>query len=448
MSPTSDGEESPREWRRRVNPLAPFFKRHRRPSIPEGARAIPEGARNFVRAKLTGDPRVRVRDYVKMPRAIQTIDKVSFTLGVVGLMLTQFVATEHPEFFWFYYLCSAPLVFVYRIIQYRMIKYHYFLIDFCYYANLACFVHILCVPTSGRLFRSVFAYSNGPILWAIPLWRNSLVFHSHDKVQSVFIHTAPAILTWCTRWYGQSDLAWHWWGLGEATGALFAAREDDHGQVHFERGLMYADVADVHRAPHRLTTTQLAMSYDVTEVITEFYVYPVVGYLIWQVIYLVITELFYVKKLDDDPELVTSLRWLANDYKAPVTRWALRTSRRAGLFGHDELFDHNSLKTKFVFVSLQLVYTMVTFLPIPMCYASKTVHTTVMLLVFLSCIWNGAEYYIDIFSRRYARKFDEGQFTGSVRDEDNADAAVAEAVLASTSGDLARRSGGPQISPR
>ena len=91
---------------------------------------------------------------------------------------------------------------------------------------------------------------------------------------------------------------------------------------------------------------------------------------------------------------------------------------------------------------------MVTFLPIPMCYASKTVHTTVMLLVFLSCIWNGAEYYIDIFSRRYARKFDEGQFTGSVRDEDNADAAVAEAVLASTSGDLARRSGRPQISPR
>jgi len=23
--------------------------------------------------------------------------------------------------------------------------------------------------------------ADGPILWAIPLWRNSLVFHSHDK---------------------------------------------------------------------------------------------------------------------------------------------------------------------------------------------------------------------------------------------------------------------------
>ena len=439
MSPTSDGEDSPREWRRR-NPLAPFFKRPRRPSVPEGAR-------NFVRAKLTGDPRVRVRDYVKMPRTIQTIDKVSFTLGVVGLMLTQFVATEHPEYFWFYYLCSAPLVFIYRIIMYRMIKYHYFLIDFCYYANLACFVHILGAPTSGRLFRSVFAYSNGPILWAIPLWRNSLVFHSHDKVQSVFIHTAPAILTWCTRWYGQGDLTWSWWGLGDATGWLFAVREGDHGQA-VAPGLMYADVAAVHRAPNRLTIKQLTMSYDVVDVVREFYVYPVVGYLIWQVIYLVITELFYVKRLDNDPELVTSLRWLANDYKAPVTRWALRTSRRVGLFAQDELFDHNSLKTKFVFVSLQLVYTMVTFLPIPMCYASKAVHTTVMLLVFLSCIWNGAEYYIDIFSRRYAKKFDDGTFMGSVRDDDNADAAVAETVLAASSGDLARRSGGGDLARR
>ena len=76
-----------------------------------------------------------------MPRAVQTIDKVSFTLGVVGLLVTQLVATETPEFFWLYYLTTAPWTFLYRAIQYSMIKYHYFLIDFCYYANLACFAH-------------------------------------------------------------------------------------------------------------------------------------------------------------------------------------------------------------------------------------------------------------------------------------------------------------------
>ena len=38
-----------------------------------------------------------------------------------------------------------------------------------------------------------------------------------------------------------------------------------------------------------------------------------------------------------------------------------------------------------------------------------------------------SEYYIDIFSRRYAKKFEVGVVNGSLRDEDNADAAVAKA---------------------
>ncbi len=83
---------------------------------------------------VTGDKSgvTRVRDFVKLPRAVQTIDKVSFTLGVVGLLVTQFVATEFPEFFHLYYLATAPGIFAYRAYQYYSIKYHYFLIGFCY----------------------------------------------------------------------------------------------------------------------------------------------------------------------------------------------------------------------------------------------------------------------------------------------------------------------------
>ena len=152
-----------------------------------------------------------MRDYVKLPRAIRFADKVSFTLGVVGLLVTQFVATEHPSVFHAYYLATAPFIFSHRAYQYFVIKYHYFLIDFCYYANAAHFWQILCRPRSARFFKTTFAYANGPILWAIPLWRNSLVFHSHDKVQSVYIHCVPAILTWCARWYGQSALGEPGW---------------------------------------------------------------------------------------------------------------------------------------------------------------------------------------------------------------------------------------------
>ena len=354
-----------------------------------------------------------MRDYVKLPRAIRFADKVSFTLGVVGLLVTQFVATEHPSVFHAYYLATAPFIFSHRAYQYFVIKYHYFLIDFCYYANAAHFWQILCRPRSARFFKTTFAYANGPILWAIPLWRNSLVFHSHDKVQSVYIHCVPAILTWCARWYGQSALGEPGWRF-----SFFGSGDDDSRRRAAASAKASLELFSAE--------TSFATSF------AHFFVFPTLGYLAWQCAYLLKTELWDVKRLDEDPELVTSLRWLANDYKAGVTRFALRVGRAIGAFGKEELFDASSLKTKFVFVTLQLVYTVVTFVPIPLCYRSKTAHTSLMLLAFLSCIWNGAEYYIDIFSRRYARKFEEDvPYGATVRDEDEADAQVDERLRGS-----------------
>jgi hypothetical protein len=184
------------------------------------------------------------------------------------------------------------------------------------------------------------------------------------------------------------------------------------------------------------------------DTVLHFYAYPTLGYLAWQIAYLLKTELWDVKRLDEDPELVTSLRWLANDYKAGVTKLALRVGRLIGVFRRDELFDTNSLKTKFVFVTLQLLYTVVTFLPIPLCYESKTTHTVLMLLAFLSCIWNGAEYYIDIFSRRYAKKFEEDVPYGkTVRDEDEEDAKVGERLENPAANGETSARGGKSASP-
>ena len=130
--------------------------------------------------------------------------------------------------------------------------------DYCYFTNLACLVYIYLLPAgyelcccwlllrtccaypaapapiprigaSRWLFQLVFAASNGPLvrapqsqpvqrfvnlfcrllscfvhcsqLWAIVAWNNSLVFHSLDKITSVFIHGLPAMLTYTLRWY-------------------------------------------------------------------------------------------------------------------------------------------------------------------------------------------------------------------------------------------------------
>lgn len=374
---------------------------------------VGRAAKRRLRARVTGDPtgETRVREYVKLPRTIQLIDKLSFTGGVLGLMLTQHVATTRPGLFWLYYLVVAPFVFANRVATYTAMKYHYFLIDFCYYANAVCFAQILVNPGSARLFRTTFAYATGPILWAIPLWRNSLVFHSHDKVQSVFIHTAPAILTYCARWYGQdaSPLvaigAWSERVLGTRLPGLLGGNANRLGVAELSTPM---------------TSTR--------EMLTEFYLWPTLGYIAWQVAYLLKTEVHDVKRLDEDPELVTSLRWLAGDYKLAVTRSTLRTCRWLGFFKVDELFDASSIKTKMVFVTLQLAYTVATFLPIPLCYRYKTFHTALVGLTFLSCIWNGACYYIDIFSRRYIKRFEDGSNGANLRHEDQQDGIIVTEV--------------------
>jgi len=48
------------------------------------------------------------------------------------------------------------------------------------------------------MFAIVFALANGPLIWAMVVYRNSLVFHNTDKVTSTYIHLLPALLSY--RW--------------------------------------------------------------------------------------------------------------------------------------------------------------------------------------------------------------------------------------------------------
>ncbi|CAM9784705.1 unnamed protein product, partial [Sphacelaria rigidula] len=55
-------------------------------------------------------------------------------------------------------------------------------------------------PHDCRLQKIIFMYSMGPLCWAVPLWRNSLVFHDVDKMTSCYIHLFPGWLSLTLRW--------------------------------------------------------------------------------------------------------------------------------------------------------------------------------------------------------------------------------------------------------
>jgi len=106
----------------------------------------------------------------------------------------------------FYSSLVIPL-YIARYFLYHAENTHYFLIDFCYVVNLLLLFNLHYYPNSRVLFKVAFALANGPVPVAIIAWRNSLVFHSLDKVTSVVIHLLPCFVTFCMRWYPEETTA-------------------------------------------------------------------------------------------------------------------------------------------------------------------------------------------------------------------------------------------------
>jgi len=91
------------------------------------------------------------------------------------------------------------LVFI-RFVYYKSKKMHYYLLDFCYYANALILLFIHVFPKSEMLFKTIFCYANGNMIISLAAFRNSLVFHKIDNLTSMAIHLLPSITTFVIRW--------------------------------------------------------------------------------------------------------------------------------------------------------------------------------------------------------------------------------------------------------
>eukprot|EP00602_Paraphysomonas_sp_CaronLab_P006659 CAMPEP_0185036042 /NCGR_PEP_ID=MMETSP1103-20130426/28426_1 /TAXON_ID=36769 /ORGANISM="Paraphysomonas bandaiensis, Strain Caron Lab Isolate" /LENGTH=356 /DNA_ID=CAMNT_0027573411 /DNA_START=617 /DNA_END=1687 /DNA_ORIENTATION=- len=135
------------------------------------------------------------------------------------------------------------------------------------------------------------------------------------------------------------------------------------------------------------------------------FIIAAVGYIFWQVSYYIKTEVIDRHVLDSNPELLTSLRWLAKDKKNATARGVLKILKRVGVMGKDEDYQAHEFKTKLIFMTSQFIYTVVTFLPSFVLYQSYTIHVGYMIALFVASVFNGASYYIEVFSQRYQLKF-------------------------------------------
>lgn len=139
----------------------------------------------------------RINKRWKDAKTVTAMEKMSFIAGVLNIFLSGYFIGAYPAYFHYWYTLQLAYFMPIRWYKYHQIGYHYFLADLCYFVNLLLVLSIWFFPASKRLFISTFCLALGNNAIAIAMWRNSLVFHSLDKVASLFIHIMPCATLHC-----------------------------------------------------------------------------------------------------------------------------------------------------------------------------------------------------------------------------------------------------------
>ncbi|KJE92553.1 membrane transporter [Capsaspora owczarzaki ATCC 30864] len=276
---------------------------------------------------------------VSKPPFLRLIDKICFTGFVASFLVTEFLLLRYPQWIWLWYaVCIIPLVGT-RYVLYHREQWHYFLLDYCYFAQCLLLFYLFFYPTSGQLFELVFSSMNGPLAWSVITWHNSFVFHDLDKMTSSAIHLFPAIVTYSIRWYTPLE--------GQAS----VCSQDD------------CSIPSV----------------------WSWLSSPLVIYAIWQLSYFLKTEYVDHAKIAANVRLKTSYRWLSS-------------SR-----GHISYRIMNKFDRRFwptVYMGIQLLFTVLTILPTILFFQSFVMHTIFLLGLLLAALWNGANYYVTFLFER------------------------------------------------
>eukprot|EP00250_Pteridium_aquilinum_P031540 c43800_g1_i1 orf=96-1514(+) len=326
---------------------ASLFRRHSPFASP-----IPMGSITQTQKVLTNQAHKLVKH---ADRHEQFLNKVTYCLGVLLFGLFCYLLGSRPQdiprFYCLFFIFVAPL----RWIYYRFKKWHYYLLDFCYYANVIFVFMLLLFPNNNKLFMLCFSFSEGPLAWALIVWRCSLVFSSIDKIISVLIHLLPGTVFFILRWWDTNTLSPE------------AAEEKGH----------FPAWPIVNSIP--------------TLWMWLFFV-PLMVYCIWQGLYFLVVEGLRRQRILRDPEIMTSYRELKRKAERANNIWW----RLSGLLGAENRV--------YMYAIIQAVFTVATLaLTVPM-FKSYRLHIGFEVFKLAATVWNGGNFVFEVIPRQAAKK--------------------------------------------
>lgn len=320
------------EWRRRVPPADEQLERYRK------------------RMRESVD---RIGRRWNDTKTVTAREKISFICGVLNVLISGYLIGGYAEYFHIWYTVQLLYFMPIRWYTYQKRGYHYFLADLCYFVNFLCMCTIWFFPQSKRLFISTYCLAFGNNAIAIAMWRNSMVFHSFDKVTSLFIHIMPCVTLHCLVHLIPDELQ------QQRFPAIWTIKNSPPGsKEHY---------------------SLLAMT-----------LWSTIPYAIWQLSYhFMITVRRREKIAAGRP---TSFTWLRKSYsKAWIGKLVLSLPE--------------SLQET-AFMLIQYTYAVLTMLPCPLWFWYRYASATFLLAVFCWSVYNGATYYIDVFGKRFQNELE------------------------------------------
>lgn len=287
-------------------------------------------------------------------KVITLREKISFICGVMNIFISGFLIGGYAEYFHLWYTAQLLYFMPIRFFTYQRRGYHYFLADLCYFSNLLLMLSLWIFPSSKRLFMASYCLAFGNNAVAIVMWRNSLVFHSFDKVTSLFIHIMPCATLHCVvHLYTPEQQATRF-------PAIFNVRNSAPGSP----------------AAYGNLFSMLAWSS--------------LPYALWQLVYYVFITVRRRDKIAAGRP--TSFTWLRKSYsKAWLGRLVLSLP--------------NALQEP-AFMSIQYSYAVLTMIPCPIWFWYKHASSAFLMVVFTWSVYNGSTYYIDVFGKRFQKELE------------------------------------------
>ncbi|WVF71914.1 hypothetical protein IAT40_006724 [Kwoniella sp. CBS 6097] len=279
-------------------------------------------------------------------QVVRTKDKLTFLFGVLSLAFTCILYGAAPEWIPFAYTVQSSVYLPLRFWTYKRKAWHYFLFgDLCYFVNILDLLWLWVFPSSTVLFICCYLLTLGPIASAIITWRNSLVFHSLDKMISIFIHIYPPIV-------------------------LTVIRHLDANAEQRYPGLKHVN-------DYKWYTMILLSG---------------VPYVLWQAAYYKFISLDRKSKIESG-QRQNSFHYMLNDKRGPIGK-ALQGIRPE----HRELW----------FIFGQLIYSIIFMIPpAALLINSRRASSAFLVIIFAVSAWNGASFYVEVFGRKFERELEK-----------------------------------------